>query len=211
MSDDDEVAYLITLARSGDEPALASLFERYRERLRNMINLRMDARIRSRCDASDVLQDAYVELSRRMPEFVESEQLPFFLWLRRIAYGRLAKMHRRHLGTLMRTAEREVSMHLAAAPEVSSVFLASQLAGHCTSAHHNLVQVEVEIKLRNTIDAMDPNDREILVLRHFEELSTEETATLLGLSRSGVLKRYTRALRRLSEAIKGETDLNWTG
>lgn len=210
MSNDEELQSLIDSALKGDEEALASLFEHHRERLKRMINLRMDMRIRSRCDASDVLQESYVELCRRMPEFAQSEQTSFFVWLRRIAYGRLSKMHRRHLGTLMRTADIEVSLDEKSAPEASSVCLASQLAGHFTSVHHNLVQAELEVKLSGILDAMDSKDREILAVRHFEELSTEETAAVLGLTRSGVLKRYSRALQRLSAAIKRETDLNWT-
>ncbi len=210
MSNSPELNALISRASAGDAEALVTLFESHRQRLKRMIDLRMDARIRSRCDASDVLQESYVEMCRRIPELAEGNQESFFVWLRRIAFGRLSKMHRKHLGAQMRTVDREVSLDSIPGPDASSICLASQLAGQFTSVHRNLVQAELEVKFRVILEAMSENDREILALRHFEELSTEETAAVLGLTRSGVLKRYSRALGRLSEAIKRETDLAWT-
>jgi len=202
--DDSIRTQQIQQAIAGDETALAALFQRYRARLRKMVLLRMDPRIRARVDASDVLQDAYVELARRLPNYVDDARLPFFLWLRTVAGDRLAQVHRTHLGAAMRDVNREVAIRPSTAPDVSTGFLAAQLVGQCTSVDRRAIQDELQIKLQEVLEAMDANDREVLALRHFEELSTEEISIVVGLSRSGVLKRYTRAVRRLQEALKGQ-------
>ncbi len=154
-----------------------------------------------RCDASDVLQESYVELARRLPAYCPGNDLPFFLWLRMITGERLAKLHRRHLGAAKRDVNREIPLHSHTTPEASSVFLASHLAGQFTSVDRNLLREEMHQRLTMALDAMEEHDREVLALRHFEELSTEETAMVLGLTRSGVLKRYTKALKRLHQVM----------
>ena len=196
---------LLAEARQGDEQALARLFQSYRPRLYRMILLRMDLRVSARCDASDVLQESYVELARRLPEYSPEKDPPFFLWLRMIAGERLAKIHRRHLGAAKRDVNREVPLQRQAAPEASSIFMAMQLVGQYSSVDRNLMREEIHQRLRVALDGMEENDREVLALRHFEELSTEETALVLGLSRSGVLKRYTKALRRLRQAMSADS------
>jgi len=201
----EEDALLLAAARDGDEQALACLFQRYRPRLYRMIELRLDARLRARCDASDVLQESYVELARRLPAYYPENDLPFFLWLRMITGERLAKLHRRHLGTAKRDVNREIPMHCRTTPEASSVFLASHLAGQFTSVDRNLLREEMQQRLNVALDAMEENDREVLALRHFEELSTEETAMVLGITRSGVLKRYTKALKRLHQVMAADS------
>ena len=109
MSTPDEslIDQLINDAAAGDESALASLFEKYRDRLRRLVQLRMDARIRARVDASDVVQEAFVEAARRLPRYVEDDKVPFFLWLRVVTGDRLRHLHREHLGAEMRDANRE--------------------------------------------------------------------------------------------------------
>src|SRR5262249_34725200 len=107
----DDVAGLLHQAAGGDEQAFQDLFARYRERLKLMVRLRLSRRLQGRVDDSDVLQEAYLEISRRLPEYVQAPELPFFLWLRHLTGLKLAEVHRRHLGTQMRDADREVSLH----------------------------------------------------------------------------------------------------
>lgn len=204
---EDDLDSLIEKARAGDERAFAVLFDRYRPRLKRMVQLRLDERVRARLDASDVLQDAFVEVARRLPTYGEKNRIPFFLWLRLITGERLAQLHRMHLGAAKRTAGRELSLQPGAVPEASTFFLAAQLAGHFTSADRNLIRDELQSKLQNALNGMDAGDRDVLAMRHFEELSTEEIADVLGLTRSGVLKRYTRAVKRLRDAIQDDTNM----
>lgn len=202
----DEDNRLICKACDGDEQALAQLFERHRDRLRKLVLLRLNQLVQSRFDASDVVQDAFVEASRKLSDFGKETKLPFFLWLRKITGEQLIQLHRKHLGTAKRNAHREISLHGSFLPEVSPGFLASQLAGQVTSVDRNLIHVEIQQQLKDILNKMASDDREIIAMRHFEELSVGEIATVLGLTRSGVLKRYTRALKRLREGL-GESDL----
>ena len=192
-------------ALKGDQAAFARLFDGYRDRLRRMVVLRMDVRVRPRFDASDVVQEAFVEAVRALPKYVEEAKIPLFLWLRMVTGDRLAKLHRTHLGTAKRNAGREVALgqHF---PDASSVYLADQLAGQFTSVDHGLKQQDTQRKLEDALNSMDPNDREIIAMRHFEELSTEEISLVLDMTRSGVLKRYTRAIRKLSGVLGGQLD-----
>jgi RNA polymerase sigma-70 factor (ECF subfamily) len=188
-------------AIGGDSDSFAKLFEQYRPRLRRMVDLRMDARARARFDASDVLQEAFVEAARALPKYAEkSDKMPFFLWLRLVTGDRLAKFHRRHLGTQKRDANRDARL-VAEGPEASSIYLASQLAGEFTSVDHNLKQEEARQQLEAALASMDEKDREVIAMRHYEELSTEEIAIVLEMTKSGVLKRYARALRKLHGAM----------
>jgi RNA polymerase sigma-70 factor (ECF subfamily) len=199
-------AALLDRALHGDQQALAELFEEHRNRLKRMITLRMDARLRARLDASDVVQEAYVQLARRIADYGKRNELPFFLWLRLIAGDQLAQLHRMHLGTAKRDAGRELAQGRTEMPQVSTFCLAEHLAGQYTSVDRNLLRAEAEQRLRIALDSLDASDREILAMRNFEELSTEEIGLSLGLTRSGVLKRYTRAVRRLREAFVRLTD-----
>lgn len=166
-----------------------------------MVDLRMDTRARARFDPSDVIQEAFVEAARALPAYAEKrDKMPFFLWLRLVTGDRLAKFHRRHLGTKKRDANRDASLWQAS-PEASSIYLASQLAGEFTSVDHNLKQEEARQQLETALNAMDEKDREVIAMRHYEELSTEEIAIVLGMTKSGVLKRYARAISKLTTAI----------
>ena len=127
----DELARRATL---GEVSALAELFARYRGRLRQMIRLRLDRRLQGRVDPSDVLQDAFVDLAAKLPEYASRHAVPIFLWLRLVVGERLLRVHRHHLGTAMRDAGREISLHRGAFPEASSASLAARLLGQITSA-----------------------------------------------------------------------------
>jgi RNA polymerase sigma-70 factor (ECF subfamily) len=197
-SDLDDV---LCRAAAGDAAALAALFNRYQERLRQMIRLRLDRRLYGRLDPSDVLQETYLDLAKRFPEYVAKPALPFFLWLRWLTGQKLIDLHRQHLGTKMRDAGQEVSLYHGALPQASSESLAAQLLGKLTSPSRAAIRVDTQIRVQEAINSMDPMDREVLVLRHFEMLSNVETAKVLGVSKKAASNRYVRALERLKEIL----------
>jgi RNA polymerase sigma-70 factor (ECF subfamily) len=196
-----EVGRLLVRAAAGDPEAWRALFDHDRERLRRMVALRMDRRLQGRIDPSDVIQDAHIEAMNRLPEYLRESNLPFFLWLRLIVGQRLRKLHRRHLGTQARDAGREVGLYQGALPEASSAALAARLLGHITQPSQAAVRAERRIRIETALNAMDTLDREILALRHFEQLSNREVAGALGLSPSTASKRYVRALQKLKEIL----------
>jgi RNA polymerase sigma-70 factor, ECF subfamily len=186
---------------AGDQQALAELFTRYRDRLRRMVKLRLDRRLQGRIDTSDVLQEAYLDVARRAAEYVANPTMPFFLWLRLLTGQRLLMVHRQHLGARMRDAGQEVTLYRGALPQASSVSLAAQLLGRMTSPSAAAVRAEMQLKLQEALNGMDPIDREVLTLRHFEELSNGETAAVLGLQKAAASNRYVRALTRLKDVL----------
>jgi RNA polymerase sigma-70 factor (ECF subfamily) len=198
----NEPNLLLRRALAGDESALAALFDGHRERLRRMIYLRLDRRLSGRVDASDVLQEAYLDVRKRIAEYArDPAAMPFHLWLRLVAGQRLTDVHRHHLGSQMRDAGQEVSLHRGPFPQASSVSLAAQLLGKMTSASKAAIRAEHKLIVQEALNGMDPIDREVLALRHFEHLSNDETALVLGLSKSAASNRYIRALRRLKEIL----------
>lgn len=186
---------------AGDRKVLAEIWDTYRERLRKLVRLRMDRRLQGRIDPSDVLQEAFVDFATRASEYIDDPTMPFYLWLRFLTGQRLQLMHRHHLGTQMRDAGREVSLHQGAMPQATSVSLAAQLLGRFTSVTQAVQRAEMQVILQEAINAMDPLDREILALRHFEELSNAETADVLGIKATTASTRHIRALKRLRETL----------
>jgi RNA polymerase sigma-70 factor (ECF subfamily) len=198
-----ETDRLLEQARAGDKEALNALFARHRPRLRRMVELRLDRRLLARIDASDVIQEAHVEAVGRLEEYLSAPRYPLFLWLRLIVGERLLKLHRHHLGTRMRDAGLEVSIYRGALPEASSAALAAQLLGKHTSPTQAAVRAERMLRLQEALNALDAMDREVLSLRHFEELSLAETALSLGIEEPAAAKRYIRALKRLKATLAG--------
>jgi RNA polymerase sigma-70 factor (ECF subfamily) len=200
-SDSVQTARLIERARAGDREALNALFACHRDRLRRMVEVRLDWRLRSRLDASDVVQDAYLEVAQRLDDYLRDPRLPLFLWLRLVVGERLSKLHRHHLGTQQRDAGREISLYRDALPQASSAALAAQLLGKHTSPTQAAVRAEQLLRLQEALNSLDPLDREVLSLRHFEELTRAETAQVLGIEEEAAAKRYIRALKRLKGAL----------
>ena len=197
---------LIGLAAAGDSAALGALFAHYRERLKTMVRLRLDRRLQGRVDASDVLQEAFIEAAQRLPEYARAapaQRMPLFLWLRFLTGQRMLIVHRRHLGARMRSAKEEVSLYRRAMPEATTVSLAAQLLGRLTSPTQAAARAELQLHLQQALNSMDPMDREVLTLRHFEELNNNETAAALGISKTAASNRYVRALRRLRHILAG--------
>jgi RNA polymerase sigma-70 factor (ECF subfamily) len=193
----NDEADLLLRARADDWEALAELFGRCRDRLRKLVSLRLDRRLSGRIDASDVLQDVYLDLARRFPEYAAAPTVPFYVWLRALTGQRLVDLHRRHLGAQMRDAGQEVALYRGALPSASSASLAAQLLAGLTSPSQAAMRAEMQLRLQDALNGMDPIDREVVVLRHFEELSNAEAAGVLGIESSAASKRYIRAIRRL--------------
>jgi RNA polymerase sigma-70 factor (ECF subfamily) len=193
---------LVERLRAGDKRALVELFQQQRDRLRRMVQLRMDWRLQSRLDASDVLQEAFLDVASRLDDYLREPKLPPFLWLRMCVGEELVNIHRRHLGTKRRDAGREISLQRRAGPEASSAALASMLLlGENTSPTQAAVRAERLIAVQEALAALDPIDREVVALRHFEQLSRVETAQVLGIREEAAAKRYIRAIRRLKDIL----------
>jgi RNA polymerase sigma-70 factor (ECF subfamily) len=204
-----EVGRLLDRAAAGDPEAWRALFDRDRQRLRRMVALRMDRRLQGRVDPSDMLQDAHIEAMTRLPEYLRESNLPFFLWLRLIVGQRLTLVHRCHLGAHARDAGREIGLYRGALPEATRAALAARLLGHRTRPSAAAVRAERRIRIQTALNAMDQLDREVLALRHFEQLSNSEVAQALGLSGSTASKRYVRALQRLREILAARRGGLW--
>jgi RNA polymerase sigma-70 factor (ECF subfamily) len=205
----NDTKLLIRCALAGDESALAVLFDGYRKQLRRMIRLRLDRRLSGRVDTSDVLQEAYLDVRRRIAEYArDPASMPFHLWLRLVTGQRLTDLHRYHLGAQMRDAGMEVSLHRGPFPQADSISLAAQLLGKMANASKAAIRAEHKLIVQEALNGMDPLDREVLALRHFEHLSNDETALVLGLSKSAASNRYIRALRRLKEILSSIPGLN---
>jgi RNA polymerase sigma-70 factor (ECF subfamily) len=201
MLDSDDLAELLARAGSGDEAALTELFSRYRKRLKQMVRLRLNRQLQGRVDDSDVLQESYLEAAKRLPDYLAKRPLPFFLWLRHITGEKLIDMHRRHLGAKMRDAGQELSLHRGPMPAASSASLAAQLMGRLTSPSQAAIKAETRLRVQEVLNNMDPLDREILTLRHFEQLNNVEVAETLGMNESTASSRYLRALKRLKDEL----------
>jgi RNA polymerase sigma-70 factor (ECF subfamily) len=206
----DELTKLLQRAAGGDEHAVQELFERHRDRLKRMIDLRLSRRVQGRVDDSDVLQETFLDVARRLREYMADPRLPFYLWLRHLAGLKLAEIHRRHLGTQLRDADREVTLHRGGLPEADSVSLAAHLLGQLTTPSQAAIKAETRLLVQEALNSMDPLDLEVLALKHFEQLSTSEMAEVLGMSKAGAGSRYLRAIKRLRvilSQIPGFADL----
>jgi RNA polymerase sigma-70 factor, ECF subfamily len=197
---DEAVASLVERLKSGDHEALAALFSHYETRLRRLIELRLDGRLRNRLSQSDILQETYIDAQKRLEHFLARPEMPFHLWLRLIAGQRIVDLHRQHLAAHKRDAGKELPLY-GSAPQASSVFLAAHLFKQLESPSQIAVRREALGQLERALDEMDPIDREILALRHFEELSNDEVAEVLGLQKAAASNRYVRALKRLRDMM----------
>jgi RNA polymerase sigma-70 factor (ECF subfamily) len=196
-----ETDRLLQQAAQGDRKVLGTLLARHQDRLRRMIALRLDRRLQGRIDASDVIQEAYLEATARLAEYLHDPSMPFFLWLRFLTGQKLVTLHRHHLGVKMRTAGQEVALYQGPLPEASSAALAAQLLGHDTHPSAAAIRAEMKVRVQEVLNNMDPLDREVLALRHFEQLSRAEIAGVMGISEAAAGKRYIRALERLKQDL----------
>ncbi|MFN5299110.1 MAG: sigma-70 family RNA polymerase sigma factor [Planctomycetaceae bacterium] len=201
--DPSRTGELLAQARDGDGGAVEDLLERHRPGLRRMVDARIDRRLERRVDASDIVQDVLLEASQRLEDYLRDPRLPFSLWLRQLAQDRVIDMHRRHRLAGRRSLDRE--QPLQTGDEDSSRELVIQLRDpELTPAAHALRE-ELRDQFLHALGRMDEADREILMMRHFEQLSNSEAAELLGLSEPAAGMRHLRALRRLRVILGDDT------
>jgi RNA polymerase sigma-70 factor (ECF subfamily) len=184
---------------AGDMSGWGALLARHEPRLRRVVAFRIDPRLQGRVDPADVLQEVYLAAYQGLTEYRRQPGVSFFLWLRGIAHNKLLELHRHHLDTPMRDARREVSLYRGPLPEATSAALAAQLLGRLTRPSEAAIRAEAKVRLQEALNAMEPIDREVLALRHFDHLTNAESAAVLGIKESAAGKRYLRALERLRE------------
>ena len=199
-SDTDE---LIERAGRGDQGARQQLLVRHRARLRQMVALRMDARLAARVDPSDIVQEALADATRHLGAYLRDRPLPFYLWLRRLAWERLVEAQRRHIRARRRSVTREEPQDLPLS-DGSAVALADRLLASGTSPSRRLVRDERRRRVLEALDALPERDREVLVLRYLEGLAPAEIGTVLGTTPGAVMTRHTRALARLRGLLDDE-------
>lgn len=190
--------------KSGDADAIAEVFSHHRDKLQRMVRFRLDRRLYGRVDTADVLQDVWLETSRRIEDYTSNPAVPFFVWVRQLAYQIIIDLHRKHLGAQKRNISQEVS--IAKSNCDTSVSIAAQLAGNLTSPSNVAMRGERLARLREALDGMDEVDREVLALRHFEELGNNEVAEILGIQKTAASNRYVRALKRLKQVLEADSE-----
>ncbi|MGB0715328.1 MAG: sigma-70 family RNA polymerase sigma factor [Phycisphaerae bacterium] len=195
------MAFDIDAIKQGDAAALARCFDDLRGRLRRTIQFRLDVRLVSRIDVDDVLQEAFMNASTRTAHIKAENEQELFIWFRLIVMQTLIDTHRRHIGAKMRDAGRE-AQPTAGAGYSTSLSMTHRLIGHLTTPTQSLRRVEAQEKMETALSAMNEIDREVLALRHFEELSNQEVAGVLGIEAKAASIRYVRALRRLKEIME---------
>lgn len=194
--------------RSGGRPTAEELgaeFEGFRPRLERMVAVRLDPRLRRRVDPSDVIQEAFAEVTRRLEEYHSKHPLPFFLWVRLIAAQKLVEFHRRHLGAAGRDVGREVTP--GSIPSASSASLAERFVDPGPSPQSEAAHQEAFARVHRALDGLEELERELLAMRYFEGLSLEEVALVLGLSASAAKRRHLNALRALRAALPRSDDV----
>jgi RNA polymerase sigma-70 factor (ECF subfamily) len=188
--------------KQNPEGVLAEEFTRERVRLWRMVQFRLDPIVAARVDADDVLQDAWIAAVKRVNYFLEHESLSMFVWLRLIVGQTIVDLHRHHLGAEMRDAYREVSIRQPSLSRSTSISMAARLLGQMTSPSQVAMKRELALALEQAIESMDAIDREVLALRHFEELSNSEVAEVLGIEQKTASIRYVRAVKRLKTILQ---------
>ncbi len=197
----DDSSKLVNRVMRRDETALAELFSRHRDRLWRIVNFRLDRRLRGRVDADDVLQEAYINTAKRIDYFLKDASRSIFVWFRLMVNQTLIDIHRRHLGTDMRNASREFSIDSGWGSDSTSFSLSFHLLGHLTSPSNAAVRAELSTQLDTALSLLSAIDREVLALRHFEELTNVETAQVLDMSEQAASLRYVRALARMKKVM----------
>jgi RNA polymerase sigma-70 factor (ECF subfamily) len=194
--DSTETRNLLGQIEAGDRQAFERLFVRHRPQLRKFIALRLDPRIRARVDPSDVVQETQMEAYRRLQDYLERQPMPFHVWLRKTAYERLVMTRRQHLHADKRTMKREVPL-----PDRSSQLLAQRLLSGVSTPSQHLQRRELVQRVRKALSHLAPADREILMMRNFEELSYQEASFILGIEPAAARQRHGRALLRLHKLL----------
>lgn len=188
---------LLRRAAAGDTDACERLFAEHRGRLHRMVSIRMDQRLSARVDSSDVVQDALAEATRQLSDYLRRQPLPFYPWLRNLAWQRLVQLHRQHVQSKKRSVEREQPWAIGELPDESVYQMAEQFSAEDTSPSQRLIRDELLQRVKRAMARLKPDDREILVLRHMEQLSVEESASVLSIPIGTAKARHFRAVQRL--------------
>lgn len=199
--DSNETQELLRGAGRGEPRAVNELLNRHREALQRMVRARLDQRLSRRVDASDVVQDVLFEASQRLADYLHDPRLPFALWLREMARDRIIDLHRRHRVAIRRSLDREQPLSPANFGDRSSLELAAQLRDPELTPAAAALRNELHQRFLDALDRMDEEDREVLVMRHIEQLSNSEAASILGLTPPAAGMRHLRALRRMREIL----------
>ena len=192
---------LVERAEQGDSAAVQELFSRYRAQLRRMISVHMDRRMAVRVDPSDVVQDTLVQASNKLSDYLQQRPLPFYPWLRRLASERLIQLYRHHIRSQKRSILREQTRQISL-PDESVVELANQLIASDTSPSSRFARGQRLDQVKSALERLATTDREVLVLRHLEQLTVPQTAEVLGVSQSVVKTRHFRAIQRLHRLLE---------
>jgi RNA polymerase sigma-70 factor (ECF subfamily) len=199
---------LLERVRQGDENAINGLLARHRTAIRRMIDQRMDRVVQRRVDASDIVQDVLIEANRRIGDYLANPTMPFQVWLRHMARDRLIDAHRRHRVASNRSLDREVSLAVPDGPDQSRTDLVGQIADRELTPAAAATWHELERRFADAVERLEEDDRQIVLLRHFEHLSTADAAAVLGLSKPAAGMRYLRAMRRLRVLLDGGAGLD---
>ncbi|MEZ6090608.1 MAG: sigma-70 family RNA polymerase sigma factor [Pirellulaceae bacterium] len=199
----DPTGELLIAAKAGSTQAVNDLLDRHREPVRKLVKMRLDRRVQQRVDVSDVVQDVMVEANARLADYMANPSMSFHLWLRQIAWDHMIDAYRRHRGSAKRSLDREQSIMGPVADDQSTMEMIIQLRDPELTPAAAAAQSEIAKRVEATINELDPNDREIIMMRHFEHLSNQEVADVLGLKPPAASMRYLRAVRRLRELLEG--------
>ena len=201
--DGEVTAELLNNVRDGQSIAVEALMDRHRNSLRRMIQLRLDQRLMQRMDVSDVIQDVLIEANRRLADYLNNPAIPFHLWIRQIAKDRIIDAHRRHRVSAKRSIDREQPQPGKGPFDQSTIELANQFRDQALTPAAAATQRELAQQIESAVQMLRENDREIILMRHYEQLNNQEIAQSLGLTEPAASMRYLRALKRLREIIEG--------
>jgi RNA polymerase sigma-70 factor (ECF subfamily) len=198
----EQTEQLLEQARQGDDEAVSALIERHRNALRHLVRMRLDRKIQRRVDVSDVVQDVLIEANRRLQTYLENPVMPFHLWIRHIARDRIIDAHRRHRGSAKRSVDKEQPMVIPGGFDKSSIILAAQLVDREKTPAASTLEKELARRVEAAISQLDDIDAEVIVMRHYEQLTNQEIARTLDLTEPAASMRYLRAVRRLRDLMQ---------
>jgi RNA polymerase sigma-70 factor (ECF subfamily) len=194
---------LLRRAGAADPAAVGALLDRHRVRLGHMVAVRIDPRLAARIDPSDVVQEALAEAYVKLPGYLQQRSIPFYPWLRQIAWERLVHLHWQHVHAQKRSVTREEGRYLPL-PDESAMRLVDRLVTEETSPSRHAAREEIRQRVRAALEQLPPHYREVVILRHLERLTFAETAGVLGMSEAGTRSRYRRAVERLHRTLSGD-------
>lgn len=198
----EQTQELLAAAREGNEKAVNQLLEKHRNPVRRLVQMRLDRKVQRRVDVSDVVQEVMVEASKRLQKYLENPEMAFHLWLRQIAWDHIIDTYRRHRGSAKRNMDREQPMTAQAGPDRSTIELAVQLCDPGLTPAAAAAQREIARRVEAAIEQLGEQDREVIMMRHYEHFTNLEIAEALGLNPPAASMRYLRAVRRLRELLE---------